>query len=65
MVKGVLQSSFVLIEKKDEAALALEYRGKALGRGKWKIAKRYYVKLRRLKHYEKRSAFWIQRTSLI
>lgn len=54
-----------LIEKADEGAVALEYRAKAMGRGKWEIAKRYYIKLRRMKHYEKRSTFWLERTRLV
>ena len=43
-----------LIEKKEQAEVALEYRRVAMGRGKRALAEAYYLKLRALKNYNRR-----------
>lgn len=50
-----------VVQKRDQVRIALEYRRRALGRGKFELALAYYKRLRATKHYVKTSAHWTRR----
>lgn len=47
-----------MVQKSDQAALALEYRRTAMGRGNNELAASFYAKMKATKHYTKKSEKW-------